>query len=243
MKIALVTGASRGIGKSIALKLAKTRNFFIIGTSTTREKVEELNDMFQSNSLLGQGKFLDLGKTNLSKFFNEIHAENKKISVLINNAGISDDNLFIKISERQLKHTIEINLLETFKLTQLAVKDMMKQKWGRVISISSVAARMGNKGLTHYSASKAAVEGFSRSLAIEVAKLNITVNAVSPGFIKTDMTKNLPQSLVDEMCKSVPINRLGEVDDIASIVNFLASEESSYITGETINVNGGLYMG
>lgn len=243
MKTALITGASRGLGQEIAQALGRN-GFFILGTSTSQEGLVSIENNFKSSGISGKAILLDLGTTDLNDFINaSVYTNCDRISVLVNNAGICDDSLFMTMKDDQLENLIDINLVETLKLTKLIIPNMMKMKYGRIVNIGSVVSRMGARGLTHYAASKAALEGFTRSLALEVARWNITVNVVSPGFINTDMTEILSEKLIDEVCSKIPLHRLGETKEVAAVVRFLASEEASYITGETINVNGGLYMG
>lgn len=243
MKTALVTGASRGIGREIAIALGQS-DFFVLGTSTSESGVRCLERDFETTGIQGKAILLNFGVTNLVDFINSsVYAHCDQLSVLVNNAGICDDSLFVRMTDTQLENLINLNLVETLKLTKLVIPNMMKMRYGRIISIGSVVSQMGARGLVHYAASKAGLEGFTKSLALEVAKWNITANVVSPGFIDTDMTKILSEKLISEICARIPLCRLGEAKEVAAVVKFLASAEASYITGETIHVNGGLYMG
>ena len=229
-KKVLITGANRGIGKGIAQSLLSS-GFQILATS---RKIENFD--FNHENLTKAS--LDIGDTKAVAEFQKV-VEEFNPSILINNAGITKDNLFLRMTEDDWNEVINTNLTGVFRVTKLVAKGMLKQRWGRVINISSIAGIMGNPGQTNYSASKAAVDAFTRSLAKELGSRNITVNSIAPGFIETDMTEGiLDKSIVDK----IPLNRAGTVEDIASLVNFLCSEESNYITGQTLVVDGGLFM-
>ena len=226
----LITGANRGIGKGIAQSLLSS-GFQILATS---RKIENFD--FNHENLTKAS--LDIGDTNAVAEFQKV-VEEFNPSILINNAGITKDNLFLRMTEDDWNEVINTNLTGVFRVTKLVAKGMLKQRWGRVINISSIAGIMGNPGQTNYSASKAAVDAFTRSLAKELGSRNITVNSIAPGFIETDMTEGiLDKSIIDK----IPLKRAGTVEDITSLVNFLCSDESNYITGQTLVVDGGLFM-
>ncbi|WP_408607007.1 3-oxoacyl-ACP reductase FabG [Legionella spiritensis] len=241
-KIALVTGASRGIGQGIALKLAEC-GAHIIGTATSDRGAQAITSTFTEKNLSGEGKKLDVTcKDSIDHLMSVLADENKMPSILINNAGITHDNLLLRMEDEEWFKVIETNLNSVFRLSKHCIKSMFRARWGRIITIGSVAGSSGNSGQTNYTAAKAGVIGFTRSLAQEIASRNITVNVVAPGGIDTDMTSGLPDMVKDEMIKRIPMKRLGSVQDIAEIVAFLASDKANYITGETIHVNGGMYM-
>ena len=229
-KKVLITGANRGIGKGIAESLLSS-GFQILATS---RKIENFD--FNHENLTKAS--LDIGDTNAVAEFQKV-VEEFNPSILINNAGITKDNLFLRMTEDDWNEVINTNLTGVFRVTKLVAKGMLKQRWGRVINISSIAGIMGNPGQTNYSASKAAVDAFTRSLAKELGSRNITVNSIAPGFIETDMTEGiLDKSIIDK----IPLKRAGTVEDVTSLVNFLCSDESNYITGQTLVVDGGLFM-
>ncbi|MDC0072961.1 3-oxoacyl-ACP reductase FabG [Gammaproteobacteria bacterium] len=236
MKKVFITGASRGIGNAIAKSLLK-ENYIVIGTATTSEGVEQLIE----EGILGYKLELDdLERINTS--WEKIPNENLDIDILINNAGFTRDNLILRMSEDEWNEVMNVHLNAIFRITKRLLKPMLKKRWGRIINLSSTSAVLGNKGQANYAAAKAGIEAFSRSLASEVGTRGITVNAVAPGFIKTDMTESNKGVSEEELIKQIPLGRFGESTEIAHLVNFLCSEESSYITGQTIHINGGLYM-
>ena len=229
-KKVLITGANRGIGKGIAQSLLSS-GFQILATS---RKIENFD--FNHENLTKAS--LDIGDTYAVAEFQKV-VEEFNPSILINNAGITKDNLFLRMTEDDWNEVINTNLTGVFRVTKLVAKGMLKQRWGRVINISSIAGIMGNPGQTNYSASKAAVDAFTRSLAKELGSRNITVNSIAPGFIETDMTEGiLDKSIIDK----IPLKRAGTIEDVTSLVNFLCSDESNYITGQTLVVDGGLFM-
>ncbi len=242
-KIALVTGASRGIGKAIALKLAEA-GYLVIGTATSQNGAQQIQQYFESSNLKGDGMVLDIAdKDAIEPFLAKIEELHQAFpAILVNNAGITRDNLLLRMEDEEWESVLETNLSGLFRLTKACLKPMFRARWGRIVNISSVVAAMGNAGQTNYATTKAGILGFTRSLACEIASRNITVNAVSPGFIDTDMTRKLPEIICEEMLKRVPMRRLGQPEDIANTVAFLVSEGARYITGENIHVNGGLYM-
>jgi 3-oxoacyl-[acyl-carrier protein] reductase len=238
-KIALVTGASRGIGKSIASRLSAD-GFFVIGTATQAKGVDSINKSLLEN---GKGYILDISdKDNISSFTKRILEEYQAVDVIVNNAGITKDQLFMKMKDEDWENVVETNLNGAFYITRQLIRPMIKKREGRIINISSVVATTGNPGQTNYVASKAAIEGFGRALAMEVASRNITINSVAPGFIESDMTNKLSDSQKESITKNIPMGRMGNADCISNAVSFLASDEASYITGCVLPVNGGLSM-
>lgn len=242
-KVAFVTGATRGIGKSIALKLASCGYDIAINYRTENDDLTELlNEIkgFNVRCIAVCGDVSDFEAcTNMIK---QIISEFGKIDVLVNNAGITRDMLLMRMKESDFTDVIDVNLVGTFNITKNVIPYMMKQKNGRIINISSVVGITGNAGQTNYSASKAGIIGFTKSLAKEVGSRNILVNAVAPGFIQTDMTDILKEEIKMELIKNIPLKRFGNATDVANVVKFLASEESSYITGQVINIDGGMVM-
>ena len=236
MKTALVTGASRGIGRAIALEL-KSKDFSIIGTATSQAGVDALIE----NGI--EGYVLDLNSPNsIGNFWEQLEADKKNISVLVNNAGITRDNIVLRMSDDEWSDIMNVHLNGTFQLCKRSLKMMLKNKWGRIINISSASASIGNRGQSNYAAAKAGVEAFTKSLAKEVGKRDITINAVAPGFIATDMTEQNDGVNAEYLIKEIPLGRFGEPEEVAGLVDFLCSEKASYITGQTIHINGGLYM-
>ena len=236
MKTALVTGASRGIGRAIALEF-KEKGYSVIGTATSETGAAELNDIGI------QGYVLDLNShKSIDSFWQKLEDNNQNISLLVNNAGITRDNIVLRMSDEEWSDIMNVHLYGTFQLCKRSLKMMLKSKWGRIINISSASASIGNRGQSNYAAAKAGVEAFTKSLAKEVGKRDITINAVAPGFISTDMTENNDGVNEDYLIKEIPLGRFGEPAEVANLVTFLCSEEASYITGQTIHINGGLYM-
>ena len=236
MKTALVTGAIRCIGKAIAEKL-KVDNYKVLGTATSDSGVEKL----YSNGI--EGYLLDLNsKDSIDSFWSQLEIDNKTISVLVNNAGITRDNIILRMSDEEWSDIMNVHLYGTFQLSKRALKTMLKNKWGRIINISSASASIGNRGQSNYAAAKAGVEAFTKSLAKEVGKRDITINAIAPGFISTDMTENNKGVNADYLVKEIPLGRFGEPEEVASLISFMCSNGASYITGQTIHINGGLYM-
>ena len=235
-KTALVTGASRGIGNAIAIEL-KNNGFDVIGTATSESGSESLDR-------LGiEGYVLDLNSSeSLETFWSLIEKNEKSISVLINNAGITRDNIILRMTDEEWSDIMNVHLNGAFQLCKRSLKMMLKNKWGRVINISSASASIGNRGQSNYAAAKAGVEAFTKSLAKEVGKRDITINAVAPGFISTDMTEKNDGVNAEYLIKEIPLGRFGDPEEVASLVNFLCSNDASYITGQTIHINGGLYM-
>ncbi|WP_207385761.1 3-oxoacyl-ACP reductase FabG [Legionella busanensis] len=241
-KIALVTGASRGIGKAIAQTLAQ-RGAYVVGSATTQESALTISKHFNESNLAGEGVTLDVTSAeSVESLMAQLSDEKKIPSILINNAGITADNLLLRMDDNEWYRVIETNLNSIFRMSKACVKSMFRARWGRIITIGSVVGSSGNSGQANYTAAKAGVIGFSKSLAQELASRGVTVNVVAPGFIETDMTDALPDLVKEEMLKRIPMKRFGQVNDIAEVVAFLASDSANYITGETIHVNGGLYM-
>ncbi len=240
-QIALITGANRGIGMSI-LKTLLESEYIVIGTSRSEAGVKVINELIGEKDK-GFGLVLDVkSQDDISKANKAIKEAYGSVSILVNNAGITMDNLLLRMSNEEWSDVIETNLNSVYKVTKEFIKDMMKLRFGRVINISSVVGLSGNAGQTNYSSTKAALYGFTKSLAKEVASRNITVNSISPGFIETDMTNKLKEEQKKALIDSIPLSRMGSTDELAKVVKFIASSDASYITGENINVNGGLYM-
>ncbi|WP_113897981.1 3-oxoacyl-ACP reductase FabG [Francisella tularensis] len=241
-KVALVTGASRGIGFEVAHALA-SKGATVVGTATSQASAEKFENSMKEKRFKARGLVLNISDIeSIQNFFAEIKAENLAIDILVNNAGITRDNLMMRMSEDEWQSVINTNLSSIFRMSKECVRGMMKKRWGRIISIGSVVGSAGNPGQTNYCAAKAGVIGFSKSLAYEVASRNITVNVVAPGFIATDMTDKLTDEQKSFIATKIPSGQIGEPKDIAAAVAFLASEEAKYITGQTLHVNGGMYM-
>lgn len=241
-KIALVTGASRGIGQGIALALGQ-QGATIIGTATTPAGAEKISSLIASNQVKGCGMVLDVTQpSSLEKLLSAIKSQFGAVHILINNAAITRDNLLIRMKETEWLDVINTNLNAIFSLSKMCVRDMLKMRWGRIISIGSVVGSIGNPGQANYCAAKAAIVGFSKALALEVGSRCITINVVAPGYIATDMTRALTDEQQQLMLQRIPMQRTGTVEDIANAVVFLASEYGGYITGQTLHINGGLFM-
>jgi 3-oxoacyl-[acyl-carrier protein] reductase len=238
--IALVTGASRGIGRAIAERLVAD-GATVIGTATSQKGAQAISDFLNGK---GEGKVLDVAiPDSMQVLLADIAEKHGGVDILINNAGITRDNLLLRMKDEEWQSIIDTNLTSIFKMSKAVLRGMMKKRKGRIINIGSVVGSTGNAGQANYAASKAGMIGFSKSMAREVASRGITVNVVSPGFIDTDMTKTLTDDQKESIFKDIPANRLGDPKEIAATVGFLASEDAAYITGETIHVNGGMYMG
>lgn len=241
-KIALVTGATRGIGRAIALALGQ-QGHTVVGTATSADGAARISAAFAEAGIKGQGLVLNVADPeSIEQALASIHEAFGAPQILVNNAGITRDNLMLRMKADEWDEVINTNLSAIFRLTKACLKGMTKARWGRIVNISSVVGSMGNPGQANYAAAKAGLEGFGRALAAEIASRNITVNAIAPGFIETDMTTALPEAQRELLLKQVPAGRLGQPQDIASAVAFLTSESASYITGTTLHVNGGMYM-
>lgn len=241
-EVALVTGASRGIGKAIAIELGQA-GATVIGTSTTEVGAEGISTYLSKCKIKGRGMALDVTKPEtIDTLFQVITSDFAAVSILVNNAGITHDNILIRMKDEEWDSVIQTDLSSVYRLSKACLRGMMKARKGRIINIASVIGSIGNAGQSNYAAAKAGVIGFSKSLAREIGSRNITVNIVAPGFIDTDMTKVLGEEQRQILLTQIPLQRLGEPEDIARVVAFLASEAGSYITGETIHVNGGMYM-
>lgn len=242
-KLALVTGASRGIGQAIALELGR-QGATIIGTATTTEGAEKITEVLKQNKIEGQGYLLNISETDsMDSFLQALKQSWQLPDILVNNAAITCDNLFLRMKDEEWDNVIHTNLSSVYRLTKLCLKDMLKNRWGRIINLSSVVAFTGNIGQANYAAAKAGLIGFTRALASEIASRNITVNAVAPGFIETAMTASIPEEHKTRLLARIPANRLGQPEEVAAIVAFLALPIAGYITGQTFHVNGGMYMG
>ncbi len=240
-KIALVTGASRGIGKAIATQLAQ-QGATVIGTATSENGAQAISDYLSEFG--GKGFALNVtDKESVDTTIKAINEAHGGIDILVNNAGITRDNLLMRMKDDEWQDIIDTNLTSIFTLSKAVLRGMMKKRFGRIVNIGSVVVSAGNAGQANYAAAKAGVIGFSKSMAREVASRGITINVVAPGFIDTDMTKALTDDQKEAIFKDIPANRLGEPDEIAATVAFLVSDGAAYITGETIHVNGGMYMG
>ena len=236
MKTALITGASRGIGNAIALHLKK-EGYHVLGTATSSAGASKLEEEGI------EGLVLDLNSVeSKEQFWEQVEKKGIQISVLVNNAGITRDNIVLRMSEDEWQDIMNVNLNGAFYLSKKVLKIMLKLKWGRIINITSTSASIGNKGQSNYSAAKAGVEAFTKSLAREVGSRNITINSIAPGFIDTDMTQQSDGVNMDDLIKEIPLGRFGKPDEVAHLTSFLCSEEASYITGQIIHINGGLYM-
>ena len=241
-KVVLVTGASRGIGRAILEAMGRS-GATVIGTATSENGASSISHFIGDQGWRGDGIVMDVSDSDSVKAgIDQISQAYGAPSVLVNNAGITRDGLLMRMKEADWDEVINTNLSSAYRTSQAVLKGMMKARWGRIINISSVVARLGNAGQINYAASKAGLEGMARSLAREVAPRGITVNTVAPGFIATDMTNSLDDKQRDAMLSAIPSGRLGEPSEVADLVAFLASESAGYITGETIHVNGGMYM-
>lgn len=241
-KVAFITGGTRGIGKQIAITLAKDGYDIAINYRKENDDLENIkNEIEKTNAkfLAVKGDVTDFDST--QQMVNDIIKEYGKIDVLVNNAGITKDTLLVRMKKEEFEDVIDVNLIGTFNITKNVIPYMIKQRKGRIINISSVVGISGNAGQTNYSASKAGIIGFTKSLAKEVGSRNILVNAVAPGFIETQMTDILKDEVKEEISKKIPLKRMGTVEDVANVVKFLTSEDSSYITGQVIQVDGGMY--
>jgi 3-oxoacyl-[acyl-carrier protein] reductase len=241
-KVALVTGASRGIGRSIALTLGAA-GATVIGTATTENGAQNISAYLNEAGVNGAGFALNVTDAEqVVSVVKDITEQYGAPLILVNNAGITRDNIMLRMKEDEWNSVVDTNLNAVYRVVKACLRGMTKARWGRIINISSVVGSMGNAGQANYAATKAGVEGFSRSMASELGSRSVTVNSVAPGFIDTDMTSGLPDQQKEALLTQIPLARLGQPEEIAAVVGFLAGESGSYITGETIHVNGGMYM-
>lgn len=242
-QVALVTGATRGIGAAIADLLAK-QGATVIGTSTSERGAEQIRVRLADGTVPGDGRVLDVTDPDaVTALLKSLNGDHGAPTIVVNNAAITQDNLLLRLDEDDWQDVIDANLNGVYRVSKAALRGLMKARGGRIINIASVVGQMGNAGQTNYAAAKAGLIGFTRSLAREVGSRQITVNAIAPGFIETDMTKALDDNTRARMLEQIPLQRLGSVDDVAAAVAFLVSPAAGYITGETLNINGGLHMG
>ena len=240
-KIVLVTGATRGIGKAIALTLGAA-GATVIGTATTESGADNISKVFAEKNISGKGMKLNVtDNEQISDLVKTVNEDFGSIDILVNNAGITRDNILLRMKEDEWEDIINTNLSSIYKMSKAVLRGMIKKRSGRIISITSVVGAMGNAGQSNYAAAKAGMIGFTKSLAREVGVRGITVNAIAPGFIETDMTDNLPNDQKEALASQIPMGRLGTADEVANAVLFLAGDGGSYITGQTLHVNGGMY--
>ncbi|MDR3492941.1 MAG: 3-oxoacyl-ACP reductase FabG [Gammaproteobacteria bacterium] len=241
-RVALVTGASRGIGQAVAHALGQA-GATVIGTATTIEGANKISEALKNANIAGIGLVLNVASPeSVEQALAEVKAQFGMPAILVNNAAITQDNLLLRMKEEEWSNVIETNLSSIYRMTKACLRDMLKARWGRIISIGSVVGSTGNPGQVNYAAAKAGLIGFTKALAQEVGSRDITVNAVAPGFIDTDMTRNLPEEQRNALLQRIPMQRLGLVEEIGAAVAFFASESAGYITGQTLHVNGGMYM-
>jgi 3-oxoacyl-[acyl-carrier protein] reductase len=241
-KLALVTGASRGIGQAIALELGR-QGAVVAGTSTTESGAAGITAQLTGAGVQGRGYVLDVNdEAAMQQVVDQVQRDWGRVYALVNNAGITRDNLLMRMKDEEWDEILETNLKSVFRMCRIMVRDMMKAREGRIINVTSLSGEMGNPGQTNYAAAKAGVIGFSKSLAREIASRNVTVNCVAPGFIETDMTRGLPEAQRAQYAQHVPLGRFGTVEEVAAAVAFLAWPQAGYITGTTIDVNGGILM-
>jgi len=241
-KVALVTGATRGIGKAVAEELGR-QGAVVVGTATSEAGASAISEYLAAANVAGTGMVLNVADAeSVDSVIKQVQEQFGAVAVLVNNAGITRDNIMLRMKDDEWDGVLETNLTSVYRVAKGCLRGMTKARWGRIINISSVVASMGNAGQGNYAAAKAGMEGFSRALAQEIASRNITVNCVAPGFIDTDMTSGLPEEHKAALTSRIPMSRLGQPEEIAAVVGFLASQGGGYVTGETIHVNGGMYM-
>lgn len=241
-RVCLVTGASRGIGAAIADVLG-LQGHLVVGTSTSEEGAKRISQRCASAGIQGRGIALDVtGAGAIEQTLEDVAAQEGTPLILVNNAGITMDNILMRMKDEEWQRVIDTNLGSVFRLCKAVLRGMTKARWGRIVNISSVVGSMGNAGQSNYAASKAGMEGFTRSLAREIGSRGITVNCVAPGFIDTDMTRELPDAQRSRLLEQIPAGRLGNAEEVAAVVAFLASDAAGYVTGETVHVNGGMFM-
>lgn len=241
-KIALVTGASRGIGQGIALALGR-EGAKVIGTATTAEGAEKVSQAFKNANIVGAGMVLNVtSPTSITELLAAIKDQYGRIDILVNNAAITKDNLFLRMKDEEWLQVIDTNLNAIYRLTKACIRDMIKNRFGRIITVGSVVAATGNPGQANYCATKAGIIGLTKAVALEVGSRNITLNVVAPGFIATDMTHALSEEQQKAIFQRIPMQRIGNIEEVAAAVVFLASPGAGYITGQTLHINGGMYM-
>lgn len=241
-QIALISGATRGIGRAIAVELG-LQGIVVIGTATSQSGVEKISNYMKEKNINGCGRVMNVtDQASIDAVLDFVNKEFGTPSILVNNAGITRDNLLMRMKEDEWNGVIDTNLASVYRLSRACLRAMLKMKYGRIVNITSVVAYTGNPGQTNYAAAKAGMVGFSKALAREVASRGITVNTIAPGYIATDMTNALTDEQRELLIKQIPLNRLGRPEDVAAVVSFLISPAAAYITGETIHVNGGMYM-
>jgi 3-oxoacyl-[acyl-carrier protein] reductase len=241
-KVALVTGASRGIGQAIAFELGR-QGATVIGTATSEAGAARIGEALKEQGIQGAGMLLNVSSDeSVTAVLEQIQKDFGAVAILVNNAGITRDNLMLRMKDEEWFDVINTNLNSLYRLSKAVLRGMTKARWGRIINIGSVVGAMGNAGQVNYAAAKAGLEGFSRALAREVGSRSITVNSVAPGFIDTDMTRELPEAQREALLTQIPLGRLGQAEEIAKVVGFLASDGAAYVTGATVPVNGGMYM-
>lgn len=242
LPLAIVTGASRGIGRAIAERLGKD-GFRVVGTATTGSGASAISVYLEEVGIAGVGRVLNVAEPGaIEKFIDEVSEEFGTPAVLVNNAGITRDNLLMRMKDEEWDDIIRTNLTSVFRLSKACMRGMMKARYGRIVNITSVVGSTGNAGQANYAAAKAGIIGFTKSLAKEVGSRGITVNSVAPGFIDTDMTRSLSDEIRQSLLTNIPMGRLGSAEEIAGAVSFLCSTDAGYVTGETLHVNGGMYM-